>query len=265
MAAGDIDDILSALDESETTEVPESWAQGRAVYGGLVAALGLRRASAVAGPRPARAIHTLFTAPTEVGSVDVRARVVRAGRAATSVEARVEQAGAERALVRVVLGEDRPSKVRVEPSLAPAFPAPDALPPIPYFETLAPAFSQWFDYRWVRGELPFSGGTETVNGGYVRLRKGSVAGAEAVLLLMDAWPAPALALLDRPVPASSMAWSVDLTSPAAATGAALATDWWQYDSWSEGAGEGYCQMACRMWTKDGRLCARGGQTVAVFG
>src|SRR5689334_8859376 len=80
-------EILSSMtaagDEYQVT-VSDDWMQGRATFGGLVAAVGneaMRRL--VPRDRPLRSLQTTFIGPTSAGTWRMRAKVLRVGRAVT--------------------------------------------------------------------------------------------------------------------------------------------------------------------------------------
>ncbi|HQR80282.1 MAG TPA: thioesterase family protein, partial [Actinomycetota bacterium] len=63
------------------------------------------------------------------------------------------------------------------------------------------------EVRFGEGDFPMSGAEHAVGGGYVR-NLGPARGPAALMTHMDAWPPPVLALVDRPVAASSVRWHV---------------------------------------------------------
>ena len=59
-------------------EVPDSWLQGRSVYGGLQAALAVRAMRAMLpAPAPLRVLQVSFVAPLPAGPVSLRAELLR--------------------------------------------------------------------------------------------------------------------------------------------------------------------------------------------
>src|SRR5579864_204174 len=90
MRFSEVLDSVRAHDGGWTAQVTEDWMQGRSVFGGLQAALTVR-AMRASVPReiPLRVLQMVFVAPVGPGPVDVRAGVLRAGKSATHVEARI--------------------------------------------------------------------------------------------------------------------------------------------------------------------------------
>jgi acyl-CoA thioesterase len=104
--------------ESLGVDVPEDWMQGRTVFGGLQLALALRAMRALVPGTAVRSLQATFVAPL-AGRVVVRARLLRAGKSATQVEARIVDGEATAALVFGVFGvfgAPRDSGVRVAPA-----------------------------------------------------------------------------------------------------------------------------------------------------
>lgn len=81
------------------------------------------------------------------------------------------------------------------------------------------------------------------------------------VLLSDAGPTPALARLNRPAPASSVSWALELrpiTDDVAHDGI------WRMDKDALAVGEGYVNERTSLWTPSGQLAALGYQVVAVY-
>src|SRR5690349_21399446 len=74
--------------------VPAEWAQGRATFGGLVAAIAVRPMLArVPAERWMRTLNVAFVAPLAAATAECRTQVLREGRALTTVESRIVQEG----------------------------------------------------------------------------------------------------------------------------------------------------------------------------
>src|ERR1700738_25770 len=73
-----------------TADVGEDWSQGRATFGGMVAALGneaMRRLVPI--ERQLRGLETIFVGPAFAGTVQIQAEVLRIGKAVTIASARL--------------------------------------------------------------------------------------------------------------------------------------------------------------------------------
>src|SRR5690606_12699610 len=87
-------DAMSAVREtaSHTVMIPEKWGQGRATFGGMVAAAMFEKlAPYVAEGRPVRSMMVSFVAPVAPGELDVMVKVLREGKGATQVQATAYQ------------------------------------------------------------------------------------------------------------------------------------------------------------------------------
>jgi acyl-CoA thioesterase len=254
--------------ERAAATIPQGWSQGRATFGGLVLAAAVAAArSALAEPRPCRAVVASFPAPVGPGEVELQVRVLRHGRAVSSLQVELRQ-GAELGCVALTsFGRARASSVAVPPPPRPAVPKPEDLPPllgaVPGGLSAAPQFTQYFDYRVAFGAPPYSGADVREIGGWCRFRgEPGPLGEEHVLALVDAWPSPAVSRMVAPAPAASMTWSLELLE----IEPEVAPDgWWLYRADLEAAAGGYAHAAARLWSPAGRLAALSRQAVAIFG
>lgn len=245
-------------------EAAPDWMQGRATFGGLVAAAGLSAMRArVPADRPPRSLHITFVAPVAPGPAEVHTVLLREGRAASVVEAKIVQGGAVCCAIVGSFGADRPSAVEVA---APAMPTGldrAGAVAMPYVEGMTPTFTQHFKMAWGLGGFPFSGDKTGVIGGWCRLSDdASPATHEHVLGLVDAWPPTVLSMLTAPAPGSSLNWSIQFLDW---TPAATADGEWFYRAVTDAAHNGYAHTRAVLWDPFGRPAALSTQTVAVFG
>ncbi len=254
-----LDEMLDAAATGETTIAP-GWSQGRATYGGLVGGMLVARAAALADGRPLRSASISFIGPTEPGPASIEGAVLRTGRAVTQTEARLVQGGETRAALFAAFGDDRVSAIEVHRDDRPQVPGAQQLARLPTLPGITPEFLERFDMRFATGGGPFSGAAEPDFGGWVRFAEPPRAfGDRELTVLADAWPPAVAPLLSRPAPASSLAWTLELTP-----GSATPATFWQYDVHTHVASGGYAISTARMWDEDGRLRAVSHQTVAVF-
>lgn len=256
---------LLALDplgpERWGARIPPTMAQGRSAFGGFVVGLAMRAVEGIVGPdRPPRSIAVGFVAPVAPGSVELGARVLRAGRALTQVEVRVEQEGVTALVALFACGAARPTGLAWPGPRAPELPDPATHVPLGYLEGITPAFTQHFEHRWTRGGLPFSGAPGPGFGGLIRPLVGEV-DAAVIPALLDGWPCPVLPLADRVVPASTVTWLVNFVreTPRASTGS-----WWRFETAAVASAEGYVDVDSQLWAPDGELVATSRQLVAEF-
>ncbi|WP_237055202.1 acyl-CoA thioesterase [Microbulbifer sediminum] len=264
----EFDVLMSQCREAGTTaEIPAGWAQGRATFGGLVAAMLYEQMAAqVDADSTLRSITFSFVAPVAAGPVSMKGEILRAGRSVSQVEARMEQDGAVVLAAFASFGSGRDSSIHVPADTAPHFVAPDELQSLPYIEGLVPEFTQKFDYRISAGDMPFSGSASNRFGGWVRFRGEEATNQKVdighLLALIDAWPPAILPMLKQPAPASSLTWTLEFMEPLPA---ATCGGWWQYLADVEQAADGYGVAQARLWSPDGKPVAFSRQTVTVFG
>lgn len=257
--------------------IPAGWTQGRATFGGLAAALLYQPVettleSATQGTiadTPLRSLTISFVAPAEVGELQTRTRVLRAGRSAVQIEAHANQGEQVVTAALASFGKPRQSTIGISPNPAPQFSPPEQCEALPYIEGLVPEFTQHFDYRLAAGALPFTGSSEPRLGGWIRFRESAGPATTAHLLaLIDAWPPAVLSMLKDLAAASSLTWTVEMMPAAHRTKAAANADsgeWWQYLAEVEQAEDGYAAIRARLWDSNGQLMALSRQTVTVFG
>jgi len=260
-------------------EVPPEWMQGRASFGGIVAAVGLRALRASLGDgRTPRSIHTSFFGPLGPGPARVTAEIVRRGRFVTHGRAEIRQGPrtpkasehegaamdgpAMQAQVTATFADDRESQVIVEPPTRPARPGPEGLVDLPYIEGVTPAFTRAFAFRWTDGAIPFTGAKQPGLGGWCRYRSDPGPDPYAALAgLLDAWPSPVVSMFRRPGPASSVTWSSLFYDVPAVIDP---DQWWWYGADAIAAGHGYAGFRASLYGPSGRLAATVEQLVALF-
>jgi len=256
--------LTATGDGTSSFVVRPEWSQGRSAFGGLIGAVAVRAAEGAVGrDRLVRSVAIDFAAPIAPGEAHVTTRVVREGRSLSHVEVRIAQGGQEAAVGFAVAGTARPSAAVSQPVASPPAPPPEAIRSFPYVEGLTPAFTQHFDFRWASERLPFSGSKRANLGGWIRLRDGGPIDAAGVAALVDAWPAPVLALLDRPAMASTVTWMIDLVQPPPPGGWPGDT-FFRYEADADAVWDGYADARAHLWAPDGRLVATSTQLVAEF-
>lgn len=244
--------------------VPESWGQGRATFGGMVAALIYQQMPAVVSEsRPLRSLTVSFVAPVAAGAMEVSVSLLREGKAATQVQAMGRQNDQVVAVLLASFGGDRESVIKVNGENAPEMKAPDDAKAMPYIKGLTPDFTQHYDYRYAVGSMPFMGSKEPQLGGWIRQKERSdrAISVADILALVDAWPPASLALLNKPAPGSSLTWTINFVSHGQPE---TASDWWQYLATIESAADGYSHIDAKLWDAQGKLAVISRQTVSTF-
>lgn len=263
-----LSELLQAVrDNPMNVVVPASWGQGRAGFGGLVAALVYEvMRSSVSQDRPVRSLALTFVGPLAVDTpVSFEAEVLREGKAVSQVMGRAVQNGQVVTIMQGSFGAARPSSVQMAAEPAPAVPQVEECQELPYVPGVTPEFTRYIALRWGLGGLPFSGASSRELGGWVRLRgeiEREPLTVSHLLALVDAWP-PALAShLKGIAPASSLTWTIEFIQPQPQ----LDThDWCMYHVVIEHAQDGYGHCAASLWSSSGELVALSRQTVTVFG
>ncbi len=256
-------EVLGSVQQRDgawTAAIPEDWLQGRSVFGGLQAALALRamRALVPAGV-PLRTLQTTFVAPVPAGTVRIQAQVLRAGKSATQVEARLMEQGQTLCTVIGVFGAARPSAVRI----VPVQPVVECDKPIdfPYIEGVTPSFTRHFAVRWLRGGMPFTGSTVPQNVVEIGMRDEGNASEEHVLGIADFIPPIGLSFLKKPVAGSSMTWMLEFIGDPVD---GLPLQGWRMDGELVAAHDGYTSQTGMLWGPGGRAVALSRQSMVVF-
>src|SRR5262245_26627270 len=114
-----LSEILAALEPTDSgfsVTIGPTWGQGRAMFGGLLAAVGneaMRKT--VPADRMLRSLQTTFVGPATPGTWQVKPRVLRVGRAATLVDCEILDGDQVVATLVGVYGLGRPSAVTLRP------------------------------------------------------------------------------------------------------------------------------------------------------
>jgi acyl-CoA thioesterase len=239
--------------------VPASWAQGRASFGGLVAAIAVRPMLAlVPAERWLRTVSVTFVAPLASAPAQCHTQVLREGRALTSIESRITQDGSVRCVAIATFAADRAVDVVVPP---PEVPVREPGQEIDYAEGLMPRFLQHYRMRWDASSRTDGTPDAHILGACRSLTDERDADVCDVLALLDVWP-PALVTMMKSFSAGSTAcWTVDFVSNAVQ---GLTSSWWSYEVRAVAAQGGYGQTQAWLWDPQGRAIARSTQLVAVF-
>ncbi len=251
---------VDAADE-RVIEVPAHWGQGRAVFGGMAAALGMAHLQgAIPAGVPLRSVSVSFVAPLNSGEALVRRRILRQGKSVVQAQVEITQQGQVALVALASFGAPRPSQLQVPAQSAPGWTTPGIRLPD---SDMAPEFTRHFDYHIQQGNAPFSGGKSRTLGGQIRFRGECSAqvGVPELLALVDAWPPVSLGLMQGPAPASSLTWTLELLPQVQVFSV---SDWWSYLATIEHGADGYHHIEAKCWAPDGSLMAISRQTVTVF-
>lgn len=257
-----IQSIMENLMERGGTsvEVGEGWAQGRALYGGLVGALAAQSmASLLEEERPIRSLMGNFVAPAPTGELEVRSEILRQGRAVVQTRTDVVAGDQVCFAASAAFGDDRPG-VSVAPVKAFDAPPRDSVPPMPQAQML-PGFLRKFDVHWTGGGVPMSNSGDRTTSMWVRNRADMSAFPIAKIVSVADMPPPViLAHYDRKVMASSMTWSIEFIVPPSR----VEGDWFYLDYTLDAAASGYSQQSGLIYDEEGRLVALSRQCMVYF-
>lgn len=252
--------------EELTVTVPEKWGQGRATFGGMVAALMYQKlALKVESGRKVRSVTLSFVGPVAPGDMDVVVKVLRAGKGATQLQGMAYQNDQVCAVMLASFAADRESMIEVPFAFAPETKSPEDGMALPYLPGLSPDFSQYFDYRFTEGRMPFMGSEEPDIGGWIRLkeaRESNGISVPEILALLDAWPPAALSMLKKPASFSSLSWNISFVNLPQQFNV---TNWWQYHADIQQSQNGYSHIDSAMWDQEGGIAVISRQTASVFG
>ncbi|TDR36680.1 acyl-CoA thioesterase [Tahibacter aquaticus] len=243
-------------------QVGDDWLQGRSVFGGLQAAIALAAMrSCVAAELPLRTLQMTFIAPIPGGTVRAAAQLLRSGKSAVHVQARLEdEDGGLLALVIGVFGSARESRVQRSVESVAAIPGPPPTP-LPFMPGVTPNFMQHFKVELSAGALPFTNTPVTRNVFKVGLRDDGGMSESHLLALADFVPPVALSWMDGVSPGSSLTWMLELLVDSYADQPLTG---WQVDAEMVAARDGYTSQSTTISAPDGRVVALSRQTMVVF-
>ena len=243
-----------------TLDVPEDWLQGRTLFGGLQAVVGLGAMRTVAPAAPLRSLQVTFLAPVPGGPVHAVARVLRSGKNTTHVEGRIVDGDNTLCVMVGVFGQPRTSAIELRPQ-QPAVSAANGIQ-LPWIAGVTPNFTQHFKARWIRGAPPWSGARDAENVIEIGLRDGGPCSEFHVVAMADFIPPIALSHLKAPVPAASLNWMLEVLAEDVAS---LPLEGWRIDAQMDAAHSGYLSQSLALWGPGGVPVALGRQTMVVFG
>jgi acyl-coenzyme A thioesterase PaaI-like protein len=241
-------------------DVTPDWLQGRTVFGGLQAALALRAMRTLVPDVPLRTLQGTFIAPVPGGNVAATARVLRTGKSATHVEARLGDGEATLALLVGVFGVARASTVSVVPRQAPVE-APKPLE-FGYIPGVTPAFTQHFKVRFLRGGTPYTNARATDTVLDIGMRDAGPSTEGHLLAVADFIPPIALSHLKTPAPGSTLTWMIETLADRFD---GLPLEHWRVDATMAAARDGYTSQSLMVWGPGGEPLATSHQSMVVFG
>jgi acyl-CoA thioesterase len=252
-------DMLTADGDAFHAQAPESWNQGRTVYGGLVAAWGAAAARrSVAELPPLRAAQICFMAPAS-GRLQFVPSLLRAGKSVSVVGVDCFSEGRLATRLTLTYGAERDSKITHDVTPPPHILGLDDALPFPLGRFVAPAYVHNFELRMAGGQALLSGSEHAAFD--VWARHGEAEGTDpetALLALADCLPPAAMVQFEQVAPVSTITWGIDLFAPIEPAG------WHLMCAHSEQAGGGYALEGMSIWNEHGQRVAVARQVVALF-
>jgi hypothetical protein len=209
---------------------------------------------------PLRTLQVTFIAPI-AGSMRARAKVLRTGKNATHVEARIGGDDTQ-AIVIGVFGTARSSQIAravtaqaLDPAATPVFDVPFGV------VGAGPSFLQHFRARWHRGQPPFTGGRDATSILDLAIDDDAPANEITLIAIADFIPPVALSMLSAPAPGSTLTWMLELLAdrieqPARAS--------FRIEAEMVAARDGYTNQAVRVFSPSGEPLALSHQSMLVF-
>ncbi len=265
MDTGHFSQILQSISGENgafKAEVTAVWLQGRAAFGGLVAALSVEamiRSQSTA--QPLRAIQVLFASAVSVGTVNIDVQLIRQGKSVTTMRADLSQDGQLCSSVMASFGASRSSAIVVSADPRPEVTPPEGLEVMPYVEGLFPDFFQHFEIRWAEGEYPFSNSPGTHHGLWIRFKEQGDAKLAHLIAIADVPPPIPLSMIGELANGSSLSWSLSFLAD---DWQAQSDDWWFVETSVTHCEGGYNQQQYKVWSPDGRPVASGQQVMTIF-
>lgn len=259
--------LVAALRPEGDTQVlddaPASWTQGRTLFGGLQAALLVKAMRAHVEPAlPLRSLQTTFVGPVGPGRLVIRCQLLRVGKSAVHVEARILDGEQVMCTALAVFGRARESALQIEPP-RPVVPLDAAASvQMPWVGNLSPNFTKYVEQRIAFGGLPFTGAPEARTQIYVRYRDEPLADESIVIAVADTIPSPAISVLRTFAPASSLSWTLELLSDTWLTDG---DEYWLLDAEATAGRDGYAFQTATLWSANGKAVALSRQSAVVFG
>jgi acyl-CoA thioesterase len=246
-----------------SAEVGDDWSQGRATFGGLVAALGNEAIrQSVPAQRELRGLNVTFIGPLAPGTVRIEAKILRVGKSVTIAEASLFSGDVIAATMTGIYGAARAAAISIAPQPQTGFPDVEELSDFVLPPNVGPVFLQYFGLRWAEGTPPFTGSNLKRSKAYIRHLEKNQPTESHVVALIDVITSPVLQMMTKPAPASSLIWTLEFLRH----DYSFESDaWWRIDTEVESAADGYASQSSLILDPAGRPAALSRQLVAVFG
>ena len=259
------DEIRAAAATNQEVVVPNSWAQGRTVYGGLSAALLCDAASTgVSADRRLRYLKVGFLKPLETDRpFRIETEEISAGRTVVVRSAQLVQDGIVRVSAQASFVTELESRVAIDTFRPPDLRPWDADGALRMRGPGIPAFTQFFDFHVTTEGLPFSGNGVPELGGWMRFDAApDIITKSHLVCLIDVWPPVPVSYYEEIVPLSTINWGIHFAEP---LDGMRGDDFLGYLARVNFFRDGYGSTTADIWAPDGRLLAKSYQTFVMYG
>ena len=231
-----------AVDGGLDLHVSDDWLQGRSLFGGLQAALGLIAMRSLVPHQPLRSLQTNFVAPL-AGHVRAESTILRAGKNTTQVEYRLVGDAGVTTTGLAIFGAEMDSIVEVVLGPPPSHTTPPlAFPSVP---GLTPNFLQHFHMQMLTGHPPFSGVPTTKSALLLDMLDEGPATEHHLIAFADVVPPLGLSFASKPSFGSTLSWMLEILAvPPAET----PLSGWRLDSELLSAHGGYTNQSNTLWS-----------------
>ncbi len=242
-------------------DAPETWSQGRTLYGGLTAALCHVTAARSDGiNKPIKSALVCFVGPSG-GVVRGEAKVLRQGKSTIVSEATLmtEKGVGTRGIF--VYGDDRESQLNQSSLTMPDVKSPDDCEPLFREGRKGPQFAGNFEVRTAGGLMPMSGADTGEM--LVWCRHKTPTGDDhvaALLALADVLPPASFTMFTEPGPISTITWSLEFL----ASDFIVRDNWFLFHTVAEHTAHGYSSQKMYLWDQSGRPVIAARQNVTIF-
>lgn len=259
MSIAELIEPISAAGGKTTMGAHETWAQGRAVYGGASALIAYTSAiRAFDGLPPLRAAQVTFVAPFGP-EIELRREIVRQGRNVAQVRSEIWTDEGCAFSAFFLFGTEREANAIHPASTVADWPGPPSENEALSTERAPKFLQEHFELK--RAQDQRGPGEPTVRR-WARLKdSGKLDPISELVLLGDVLPPGAMRAMQRQGPISSINWSFNVLDPEPRTD----DGWWLSENASQHAEHGYSSERLRLWNTDGVQILDGIQCVAVFG
>ena len=236
----------------------QRWYIDRALHGGhVISAIVRAFERAVADPvRALRSITVHYVRPAQVGPYTIEVVIDRTGRSLSNARAQIIQGGSVIASAMAALGGQWAS-IEWDRTAMPDVRPPEECPVL-WTDGATSALHHNYTYRRAIGGPVRSGGMHPESGGWVNLADPRPVDAALAAGLADTWPPTPFMMISVPIKFPTIDLTVQLLAPLPLErddGREPCLVWHKIDS-SVG---GYVIQDTEVWTRGGRLIARGRQ------